>query len=77
MNLVYNSENYVILAYPVRTAFELLDKLGKRSLFIQGSVAAGLRDAIDRIPSEERDMEAIDLLLDGYCAGAAKPISFH
>ena len=77
MDIVYNSEHYAILAYPVRTAFELVDKLGKRSLFVQGSVAIDLRNAIDRIPLEERDMEAIDLLLDDYCAGAAKPIRFH
>ena len=77
MNIVYNSEHYTILAYPARTAFELVDKLGKRSLFIQGSVAIGLREAIDKIPSEEKNMESIDMLLDDYCVGAAKPIHFH
>ncbi len=77
MNIVYNSEHYAILAYPVREAFELVDKLGRRSLFVQGSVAIGLRAAIDSIPDEERDMESIDSLLDDYCAGAAKAITFH
>ena len=77
MNIVYNSEHYAIVAYPVRTGFELVDKLGKRSLFVQGSVAIGLREAIDSIPEEERDIESIDSLLDDYCAGAAKPITFH
>jgi len=77
MNLVYNSENYAILSFPFREAFELVDKLGRRSLFVQGSVAVGLRDAIGRIPDEERDIESIDSLLDDYCAGAAKPITFH
>ena len=77
MNLVYNSEHYAILAYPVREAFELVDKLGRRSLFVQGSIAIGLRAAIDNIPDEERDMESIDSLLDDYCVGAAKAITFH
>ncbi len=77
MNIVYNSEHYAILAYPVREAFELVDKLGRRSLFVQGSVAVGLRAAIDSIPDEERDMESIDSLLDDYCVGAAKAITFH
>ena len=36
MNIVYNSEHYAIVAYPVRAGFELVDKLGKRSLFVQG-----------------------------------------
>jgi hypothetical protein len=77
MNLVYNSENYAILAYPVQEGFELVDKLGGRSLFVQGSVAIGLRAAIDSIPFEERDMDSIDSLLDDYCVGAARPIVFH
>ena len=77
MNIVYNSDHYAIVAYPVRAGFELVDKLGKRSLFVQGSVAIGLREAIDSIPEDERDIESIDSLLDDYCAGAAKPITFH
>ncbi len=77
MNIVYNSEHYAIVAYPVRAAFELVDKLGRRSLFVQGSVAIGLREAIDNIPEDERDIESIDSLLDDYCAGVAKPIAFH
>ncbi|MDR0578864.1 MAG: DUF3567 domain-containing protein [Candidatus Accumulibacter sp.] len=77
MNVVYNSEHYAILAYPIHEGFELVDKLGKRCMFVQGSLAIGLREAIDRIPDEERDMESIDALLDGYCTGAAQPIVFH
>lgn len=77
MNIVYNSEHYAIVAYPAKEAFELVDKLGRRTLFVQGSVAIGLREAIDNIPEEERDIESIDSLLDDYCAGAAKPITFH
>ena len=50
MNVVYNSTQYAIVAYPARQAFELVDKTGKRTLFVQGSVALGLRDASDCIP---------------------------
>lgn len=77
MNVVYNSTQYAIVAYPARQAFELVDKTGKRSLFVQGSVALGLREAIDSIPFEDRDEESIDALLDDYCVGAARPIAYH
>ena len=77
MNLIYNSENYAILAYPVRYGFELVDKQSRRSLFVQGSLAVDLRAAIYRIPDDERDVASIDSLLDEYCAGAARPIVFH
>ena len=77
MNVVYNSTQYAIVAYPARQAFELVDKTGKRTLFVQGSVALGLREAIDSIPYEDRNEESIDALLDDYCAGAARPIAYH
>lgn len=77
MNIVYNSQQYAIVAYPVQQGFELVDKAASRSLFVQGSVARNLRKAIDDIPDNERDEESIDALLDEYCAGAARPIVVH
>ncbi|ACV36533.1 DUF3567 domain-containing protein [Accumulibacter sp.] len=77
MNIVYNSQHYAIVAYPVQQGFELVDKAASRSLFVQGSVARDLRRAIDGIPDSERDEESIDALLDEYCAGAARPIVVH
>jgi hypothetical protein len=77
MNIVYNSQHYAILAYPLQQGFELVDKAASRSLFVQGSVARDLRRAIDEIPDNERDEESIDALLDEYCAGAARPIMLH
>ena len=77
MNVVYNSTQYAIVAYPARQAFELVDKTGKRTLFVQGSVALGLREAIDSIPYEERNEESIDALLDDDCVGATRPIAYH
>ena len=77
MNIVYNSQHYAILAYPLQQGFELVDKAASRSLFVQGSVARELRRAIDDIPDSERDEESIDALLDEYCAGAARPIMLH
>ncbi|MBE2257338.1 MAG: DUF3567 family protein, partial [Rhodobacteraceae bacterium] len=66
MNILYNSANYAILAYPVQQGFELVDKAASRSLFVQGSVARELRRTLDEIPDEERDEEAIDAVLDAY-----------
>ena len=77
MNIVYNSDNYSIVAYPARQAFELVDKQTSRSLFVQGSVATGLRESIDSIPYADRDYESIDSLLDDYCIGAMQPIAIH
>ncbi len=77
MHIVYNSESYAIVAYPLNQALELVDKLGSRTLFVEGSVAINLRKEIDSIPYEQRDQESIDSLLDDYCVGASRPIAFH
>ena len=77
MNIVYNSDSYSIVAYPVYQGFELVDKLGNRSVFVQGSVALSLREAIDSIPIDDRDEESIDSLLDDYCVGAVRAIAYH
>ena len=76
MNVVYNSDHYSILAYPAQQGFEVVDKDANRNLFIQGESALRFRMAIDEIPEDERDEEAIDDFLDAYCIGA-RPISFH
>lgn len=76
MNVVYNSDHYSILAYPAQEGFEVVDKEAGRALFIQGEVAFRFRQAIDEIPEAQRDEEAIDDFLDGYCA-SARPFSFH
>ena len=59
MNIVYNSDQYSILAYPAQEGFEVVDKSGGRMLFIQGETAFFFRKAIDTIPEEERDEETI------------------
>jgi hypothetical protein len=77
MNVVYNSEHYSILAYPAQEGFELVDKEGNRTLFIQGETAFRFRKAIDSIPEEDREEEVIDDFLDAYCSGMARPITHH
>lgn len=77
MNIVYNSDHYSILAYPTHNGFELLDKSGRRSLFLQGVAASSFRHAIEEIPEDSRDEETIDAFLDEVCADSAQPIVFH
>lgn len=76
MNVLYNSEQYSVLAYPEQ-GFELLDKSGRRSLFLHGVSAWCFSNTLESIPDEDRTEEVIDTLLYGYCAGNASPIMIH
>lgn len=77
MNMFYNSDEYSVVAYPAQYGFELVDKAGNRSLFIQGVRAEQFHRAIREVVGSGTDTETVDDFLSEYCAGAAKPIVFH
>jgi hypothetical protein len=77
MNVIYNSEHFWILAYPANQGFELLDKDGRRALFLHGPSAHHFYHAMEEIPEAERDYATIDAFLDDYCQGSARPIVIH
>ncbi|MCL2524018.1 MAG: DUF3567 domain-containing protein [Betaproteobacteria bacterium] len=77
MNVIYNSEHFWILAYPAQQGFELFDKDGMRTLFVQGVLARHFFHAMEDIPEAERDYATIDAFLDDYCKDSARPIVIH
>ena len=77
MNVIYDSPHYWILAYPAIQGFELFDKETLSILYLQGPLATHFCHAMEDIPEETRDEATIDALLDGFCAGSARPIVFH
>lgn len=74
MDTFYSSDEYSVLAYPAQYGFELVDKTGNRSLFIQGARAEQFHRAIREVVGEGTDTETVDDFLADYCAGAARPI---
>lgn len=74
MNVVFNSEHYAIFAYPTEHGYELVDKAGGRSLFMQGLAAERFGDAVRHALDEDRDGEAVEDYLDSVTVGAACPI---
>jgi hypothetical protein len=77
MDMFYNSEEYSVMAYPAQYGFELVDKTGHRSLFIQGARAEQFHKAIREVVGHGTDTETVDDFLSEYCAGAAKPIVYQ
>lgn len=74
MNLIYRSEHYCIVAYPVCEGIELFDKPGFRSVFLQGLEARRFQLNLDGL---EREAGAVDALISRYCRAAARPIHVH
>jgi len=76
MEIIYSSNHFWILAYPAQRSFELFDKYGLRTLFLEGGDALHFRLAMEKIPEDLRNEANVDALLDDYCT-SAHPIVFH
>lgn len=74
MDLIYRSEQYCIVVYPVCEGFELFDKSAFRSVFLQGLAARRFQLNLDGLG---REAGAVDALIDRYCRAAARPIHIH
>ena len=46
MNIVYNSENYYVVEYPMQHGYEVVDKQTSRGTYFQGDVAEKFRESM-------------------------------
>jgi hypothetical protein len=86
MQMLYNSDNFVVLQIdvpaqgaddPARGGYEIVDKFARKGIFIEGAVAqnfkAGVQALIDTGPSEE----ALDEYIADYTTLAQQPVLVH
>lgn len=85
MNLIYNSEQYSVVEFGVddrREAlrfggFEIMDKSGKREIFIGGQLAKSFREEVENLIATEPTVEEIDDFLGKYDALMRQPVTLH
>ena len=85
MNLIYNSEQYSVVEFGVDSAqealrcggYEIMDKPGKREIFIAGSLAEAFRKQVVDLIAGEPSVEEVDAFLGGYDAVMSQPVVFH
>lgn len=85
MHLIYNSESYSVVEFVSDSerealhfgGFEILDKSGRRELFIGGSMAEQFRHHVQELIAGEPDIEQIDTFLAGYDDLMQQPVSMH
>lgn len=76
MNLIYNSEQYSVVEFGIdgeREAlrfggYEIMDKSGKREIFIGGALAEFFRREVADLIATEPSMEEVDSFLGKYDA---------
>jgi hypothetical protein len=85
MNLIYNSEHYSVVEFSAQAGqeamrfggYEILDKPGKREIFIAGPLAESFRQHVRELIASEPSVEEIDDFLGSYGALMAQPVTLH
>jgi hypothetical protein len=85
MNLIYNSEQYSIVEFGADRnlealrfgGYEIVDKGGKREIFIAGTLAQSFRRDVNDLIASEPSMEEIDEFLGSYDSIMSQPVLLH
>ncbi len=85
MNLIYNSEHYSVVEFGAQSGleamqfggYEILDKPGKREIFIAGPLAESFLQHVRALIASEPTVEEIDDFLGSYGSLMAQPVVLH
>jgi hypothetical protein len=85
MNLIYNSEQYSVVEFGIdhdqealhSGGYEIMDKPGKREIFIAGAMAEIFRESVRALVASEPSIEDIDDFLGTYDAVMSNRVVFH
>lgn len=91
MQMLYNSDSFAVVQFdvpgqpaaadaparPGRSGYEIVDKLARREIFIEGGIAERFREGVQALAERESDAEAFDAYIAGYCELAQQPLLMH
>jgi hypothetical protein len=85
MNLIYNSDQYSVVEFGADAGnealrfggYEIMDKPGKREIFIGGSLAEAFRKHVEDLIATEPTVEEIDDFLAKYDILMSQPVVLH
>ncbi len=85
MNLIYNSEQYSVVEFGADDGqealrfggYEIVDKPGKREIFIGGALAESFRRNVEDLIATEPSEEEIDDFLGTYDTLMSQPVTLH
>jgi len=89
MQMLYNSDSFVVVRFDVPTqeasegqvrgrgGYEIVDKLARREIFIEGAVAESFKQGVEALAENDPTEEALDEFIGRYCALAQQPVTLH
>ena len=77
MNIVYNSDNYYVVEYPVEHGYEVVDKQSSRGTYFLGNVADKFRESMLGALGEDPSPEHVDEFLSDFGGLISFPMTVH
>ena len=93
MNLIYNSDSFAVVQISLeaeaahkgegqgeaeaRGGYEIVDKLAKKGIYIEGALAQRFREGVQALAAQEPSTEDIDDYIAGYTELAQQPLTIH
>jgi hypothetical protein len=89
MQMLYNSEQYVVVAFdlsagdahdagtPSPGGYEIVDKLTRRGIFLNGAAAEGFQRGVSALVERGPTEEEVDEFIAGYTLLAQQPLVVH
>jgi hypothetical protein len=85
MNLIYNSDQYSVVEFGADQelealrfgGYEIMDKPGKREIFIAGALAQSFRQEVTDLIATEPSVEEIDDFLGRFDTLMRHPVLLH
>ena len=77
MNIVYNSDNYYVVEYPLQHGYEVVDKQTSRGTYFQGDVAEKFRSSMMGVIGEDPSPDHVDEFLSDFGGLINFPMVVH
>lgn len=77
MQIVYNSAQFYIVAYPAEEAYEVIDKTVGKGSFFRGNLAQRFRDSIRVAAAEDPSYDSIDEFISNFGLDLTLPAIYH
>ena len=81
MNTIYNSPSYCVVEFRDPAGeiggYEIMDKLGRREIYLGGSLASHFRAGVQQLIEREPSIEEVDDFLSGFQGLMQTPVALH
>jgi hypothetical protein len=89
MQMLYNSDHYTVVEFAMDSdsseerpiapqgGYEIVDKLARRGIFLNGAVAEGFKRGVHALVERGPTEEEVDEFIAGYTLLAQQPVILH